>query len=93
MLPIDASTLVDLAAEQLERPPVHDRGAAVQVQAGVRMRHGEHGFLDRGIRRLAIGQDVPRHECAVVLLRRGLGPARPQQRLVGERSLEAHAVQ
>ena len=83
----------DLVAEQLERAPVHDRGAAVQVQAGIRVRHGEHGFLDRGIRRLTIHQDVPRHERAVILLGRGLGPACPQQSLVRERSLEMDAVQ
>ena len=93
MLSIDASTLLDLVAEQLERAPVHERGAAVQVQAGVRMRHGEHGFLNRDIRRLTIRQDVPRNERAVVLLGRRLGPACPQQRLVRERSLEADAVQ
>ena len=66
MLPIDASTLSIWLLNRLERAPVHDGGAAVHVQAGVRMRHGEHGFLDRGIRRLALHQHVPRHERAVV---------------------------
>ena len=50
------------------------------------MRHGEHGFLDRGIRRLTLHQDVPRNERAVILLGRRLGPARPQQSLVRKRS-------
>ena len=54
----------------------------VQVQVGISVRYGEHGFLDRGIRRLPLHQDVPRDERAVVLLSRGLGPACPQQSLV-----------
>ena len=93
MLSIDASTLSIWLLNRLERAAVHDRGAAVQVQAGVRMRHGEHGFLNRGIRRLAIHQDVPRHERTVILLGRRLGPAGPQQSLVRERALEVDAVQ
>ena len=63
----------------------------MQVQAGVRVRHGKHGFLDGDIRRLTIRQDVPGDEGAVIQLSRGLGPACPQQSLVGERSLEADA--
>ncbi len=57
------------------------------------MRYGKNHFLNCGIRRLTIHQDVPRHERAVILLGRGLSPACPQQSLVRERSLEMDAVQ
>src|SRR5262249_37209070 len=84
---------LDLVAEQLERAPVTDRGATVPFQAGVRMRYGKHDLLRRGIGRLTICQDVPRHARTVILLGRGFGPARPQQGLVRERPLEMDAVQ
>jgi hypothetical protein len=83
----------DLAAVLLERMAVHQRGAAVHVQAGIRMRQGEHRFLDRGVRRLARHQEAPRNERAVVVLGRRLGPSGPQQRLIRERPLEADAVE
>src|SRR5215469_15922928 len=57
------------------------------------MGYGEDDFLNRGIGRLTIHQDVPRHERAVILAGRGLGPACSQQSLVRERSLEMDAVQ
>ncbi len=60
--------LFELIAEEIKRATVFERGAAVQVQAGVRMRHGQHGFLNRGIGGLALHQDVPRHERTVIVV-------------------------
>ena len=57
------------------------------------MRHGKHGFLDCDIRRLTIRQEIPGNERTIKLFGRGVGPARPQQSLVRERSIQADAVQ
>jgi len=57
------------------------------------MRHGKQGFLDRGIRRLAICQDVPGNKRPVILFGRSIGPACAQQSLIRKWSLEADAIQ
>src|SRR2546430_8808678 len=73
---------LDLVAEQLEGASITNRRATVKLQGGVRMRCGKNDFLNCGVRRLTIHQDVPRHERAVILLGRGLSPACSQQSLV-----------
>src|SRR5260370_36866090 len=77
---------LDLVAEKLEGASITNRRATGKLQCGVRMRYGKNDFLNCGVRRLTIHQNVPRHELAVILLGRGLSQARLQHSLVRERS-------
>ena len=84
---------VELVGVGLESVAVHERRAAVYFQLAVGERRGEQRFLHGGVGHLALGQDVPGDERAFEVSRRDFGPARAQQRLVGERSFEPHAIE
>jgi hypothetical protein len=90
---MEASTLSICSGEKFERASVNDRGASVQIQAGIGMRHCKHCFLNCDIRWLALRENVPRDKRPVILFGRSLGPSRSQQSLVREWSFEMNAVQ
>jgi hypothetical protein len=83
----------DLPVVHLERVAVEHRRAAVHVEFGIRVRYGEHRLLHGRVGRIALHEDVPGHQGAVVVAGVGLGPAGAQQRLVRERAFEPDAVE
>ena len=85
--------LVQLLAEGLQRIAVQHRRATVHVQLAVRVRQRQQRFLHGAVRDFALGEHVPRHHRAFVVLRRYVRPAGAEQRLVRERPVEAHAVE
>ena len=53
----------------------------------------EQGFLRRGVRHLSFCEDVPRDDRSLVLIDGQVGPSSAQERLVGERTVQANPVQ
>ncbi len=85
--------LPELFTEGLDGPSVEEGRSTLHAQLAVREWQGEDGFLHRGVRGFALGEDAPRNQRPVELLRRSVGPARAKQRLVGERTLQTNPIQ
>ena len=68
-------------------------GLRHRAELGIGVRHGEIGFLDRGIEEVAALELLPRKQRRLVLLRRCIGPAGAEQRLARQRAIEAHALE
>ena len=72
-----------LGVEGLERALVVLRRLGVRRELAKRVRHGEEGFLHRGIQKIAVTQLKPRGECVAIITECGVRPARAEERLVG----------
>ena len=65
----------------------------MHAQPAVRVGQGQQGFLHGGVGGLSLGQDRPRDQRPLEVLRGSVGPPGAEQRLVGEGSLQANPVQ
>jgi hypothetical protein len=84
---------LDLVVERFERVGIEQRSAAVHVELAVRERQRELGLLHRRVRALALRQQRPRHDGALVVLAGHRSPTGREQRSVRERPFEPYAIE